>query len=240
MADCNTSSTSTVDLDATMPLNESVSDKSDIDRRMKRYKKCKSKRLIFNYKKLNIFKHGAKSSNIDFQFRLGTDIQDLDVRYIKKSENMISSDIANTTCICATSWDFIYPPNAKSREHCSRIIYDSVGQPDTISMRQTNRGYEICELTWYMKDKHSIPECFQNWDIIGRIEVCLPVYLDTEDGSVKYEGTYMANFRIIDRNCEVFHTKDWARTTSNMLYSLNEYESCSSLSPSQTKITRFF
>ncbi|VUZ56482.1 unnamed protein product [Hymenolepis diminuta] len=56
---------------------------------------------------------------------------------------------------------------------------------------------------WHIKDKSNMSECFGNWEIIGRIEVCLPQYIDTVDGSVKFETTYMATFKIIDRNCEI-------------------------------------
>lgn len=237
------SSNQSVDLDATLPLPESVSEKDELDRRIKHYRESRRKRLIFNYRKLNIRngKTGKKgASALDIQFRLGTDVPEIDMKYIKKSESLMSSELQNSICLTAASWDFRYPPNAKARQHCARILFDSVGQPDNISMKKTNRGYEVCELSWNMKDKNSIPESFQNWEIIGRIDVALPNYIDTADGSVEFDSTYMASFKIVDRDTEVFTTAEWKKTPTNLLYTLNEFESISGRGRNQPPLTNFF
>nr|CUU99330.1 hypothetical transcript [Hymenolepis microstoma] len=63
-------------------------------------------------------------------WKSSTNIPEIDIQYVKKSETL----------------DFLYPPNAKARNHCARIIFDAIGQPDQILMKRTNSGYEVCEI----------------------------------------------------------------------------------------------
>lgn len=141
--------------------------------------------------------------------------------------------------IVASSWDFCYPPNEKSRLHCARIIYDSVGQPDQISMKRTNSGYEVCELQWHLRNTDEIPESIKNWDLLGRIEIALPAYEDTTDGEVAFETTYTATFKLIDRHYEIFNTRDWKRPPQNFLWTLREFEDVNTRDEHQRSIVQY-
>ncbi|VUZ50602.1 unnamed protein product [Hymenolepis diminuta] len=147
-------------------------------------------------------------------FRPATNFPEIDKKFITRSETTWNAENANVKYIIVSSWDFIYPPNAKARHHCAKIIYDAIGQPDQISMRRTNSGYEICELQWELKPNDEIPENVKNLDLIGRIEISLPQYEDYGDEEVHWEDTYTANFKIIDRHyemetCRALYTFIW-------------------------------
>nr|CDS32662.1 hypothetical protein HmN_000449800 [Hymenolepis microstoma] len=199
MADTHSTPSTSVDLDATLPLEEQVTAKKVYKSKMLTYREHFKKHLISTYKRLNFIKKEMRRL-----IRLHTDMPEIDMAYMKKSEPLMTKAEDKSTTIVAACWNFAYPPSTRTREHCARIVYDSLGQPDQISMRRTNSGYEICEVQWHLKDKNDILECFQNWDLIGRIEITLPLYIDiAENEGIHYEDTYQASFRIIDRHYEI-------------------------------------
>ncbi|KAM3180156.1 hypothetical protein ACTXT7_016860 [Hymenolepis weldensis] len=225
MADCEKSSAESVDLDETLPLPGAMVSKREFKLKLKKHKEALKRRVSLTYKRLNLATKNGKLQNSRHIFRPSTNIPEIDMQYLRKSEKMIPvNEKSRNRHFVASSWDFNYPPNARSREHCSRIIYDALGQPDEILMKRTNSGYEVCEVIWHQRDSDDVPECFKNWDLLGRIEICLPVYMDTRDEQIYFEDTYNASFRLIDRHYEIFTTKDWRRTTNNLVYSLKELE----------------
>ncbi|KAM3171027.1 hypothetical protein ACTXT7_017438, partial [Hymenolepis weldensis] len=225
MADCEKSSAESVDLDETLPLPGAMVSKREFKLKLKNYRDANRRRISLAYKRLNQCTRKGKQLCSRHLFRPSTNMPEIDLTYIAKSGMLLKDQEGKKDRhFIAVSWDFCYPPNAKSREHCARIIYDALGQPDQICMKKTNSGYEVCEVFWHQKEMDEIPECFNNWDLLGRVEIALPNYIDTTNGDVQFEDTYNASFKLIDRHYEIFTTKDWRRTPGNMIYSLKEVE----------------
>ncbi|KAL5961046.1 hypothetical protein TSMEX_011218 [Taenia solium] len=187
-------------LDETMPLAESITNEATFTEKQKKCKRSVRSRVQLLFKRLNDPGTSTSKTASRFLFRPATYLPEVDMRYLRKTDSSRSEEnVYKGATTVASSWDFQYPPNEKGRQHCARVLFDAVGQPDQIAMRRTNSGYEVCELVWFMKNAENVPHGFKNWDLMGRVEVALPNYLDTDSGEVAYEDCYPASFRIIDR-----------------------------------------
>ncbi|KAL5961047.1 Replication-associated protein [Taenia solium] len=216
---------STTSLDETMPLAESIDNASTFTEKQKKWRRSIRNRVQLLFQRLNDPGVATSKTMTKFLFRPATYLPEIDMRYLRKTDSSRSEEnVYKGATIVASLWDFQYPPNEKSRQHCARVLFDAVGQPDQIAMRRANSGYEVCELTWSMKNAENIPHGFKNWDLMGRVEITLPNYIDTENGDVLHEDCYPASFRIIDRNCEIFLTKDWKRPNTPFLYTTKELD----------------
>lgn len=224
-------------------------EKSTFPERNKRRKISNSvdnrwKRKCFNeaewiYRKLNYdwVKNGHTAEQ-EYKFRPATRFFDLDKLYLQKTEKMKKEFLPENNIVTAFCWNFEYPPNELSRIHCAKIIYESLGQPDYISMRRTNSLHEVCEVHWVFKKGKPIPDCFQNWHMFNDLPIALPSYNDNEE-EIEFEECYTAIFKITNRNYEVFSTSNWQKPANSSYWSLKELKDVYKRNDDQCSILKY-
>ena len=224
-------------------------EKSTVSERHKRRKIGNSiddrwKKKCFNdaewlYRKLNYVwtKKGTKVEQ-DFNFRPATRFTELDKLYLHKIQPITKEDVSSDHIISGFCWNFEYPPNKLARLHCAKIIYEALGQPDHISMRRTHSNYEVCEVYWIIEKGKPIPDCFQNWHMVNDLPIVLPSYNDNDD-QVEFTETYVATFKIINRNFEVFSTKNWSKPSASNYWNLKELKDVFKRNDDQCSILKY-